>query len=207
VTAERRLPLDAERYREYVEDLREVMEEDLDLVEGERLRDFVHRHRRWFGPRTARVTLDASDDHVRLMLHVAVLAASELLDLHAASREWLGARGHSLPPWDVTVPRTPSRLVTFDERVYGVVEFEPQQRVELDPALTESERRWATALAVGIGSCPQWRNEEVWRYAAYLVMDVDAFAAERDCPDVELAERYGVPVNAVRFRRTLPDEL
>lgn len=204
---ERRLPLDDERYRDYLLDLRALVEEDPDLADGEALRAFVEAHREWFGPRTAATTLQAPDDRLRVLVHVMVLAASELADLHEASRERLGEHGTSPPPWDVRVPRTAQRLVSFGGRVRGVVEWEPERRVELDPDLSAAERTWATALAVGIGECPQWTDDEVWRYAAYLVMGVEEFADERHHSDEEIAEHHGVPVDAVRYRRSLPDAL
>src|SRR5207247_3623014 len=99
------------------------------------------------------------------------------------------------------------RLITVGGRVRGVVEWEPERRLELDPNLSEPERRWATALAIGMGECPQWSDEEVWRYAAYLALGVEEFASARGASDEELAERHGLPVDAVRYRRALPDDL
>jgi hypothetical protein len=136
-----------------------------------------------------------------------VLAASELADLHAASRDWLAEHGRGLPPWDITVPRTPQRMVTFGSRVYGAVEWQPEPRVELDPKLTEPERRWATALAIAIGERPQWSNDQIARYAAYLTLGTDAFHPSRALSDEELARRYEVPVEAVRYRRQLEDQV
>jgi hypothetical protein len=205
--AKRRLPLDDERYRSYLLDLRALVEPDPELRDAQSLRAFVDEHREFFGPRTAEATLEAGDDRLRVLVHVMVLAASELADLHPGSREQLHAQGASPPPWDVTVPRTAQRLVTFAGKVRGVVEWEPDRRVELDPDLTGPELRWATAMAIGIGECPQWRDDEVWRYAAYLVMGIEEFTAEREHSDEELAEHYAVPVDAVRYRRGLPDRL
>jgi hypothetical protein len=204
---ERRLPLDDERYQAYLHDLHALLDADPELTDADALRAFVADHREWFGPRTAEATLDAPDDRLRVLVHVMVLAASELRAFHERSRELLGEHGASPPPWDVTVPRTPQRLISFGGKVRGVVEWEPERRVELDPDLTDPERKWATALAIGIGECPQWSDDEIWRYAAYLVMDVEEFAAERGRDDEELADRYGVPVDAVRYRRGLPDAL
>jgi hypothetical protein len=204
---ERRLPLDGEAYRGYLTDLRRLVEADRDLDDTDALHAFVAEHREQFGPRTAQTTLDAPNDRLRVLVHVMVLAASELTDLHEGSREWLLAEGHTPPPWDVTVPRTAQRLVSVGGKVRGVVEWEPERRVELDPDLSAPERRWATALAIGIGECPQWSDDEVRRYAAYLTLGVEEFAGERARPDEELAERHGIPVDAVRYRRGLPDAL
>jgi len=203
----RPLPLDDARYRRFLADLRALVEPDPWLHDGPALRGFFDAHRTWFGPRTAAALERVSDDVLRSMAHVAVLAATELADLHPASREWLTQHGLSLPPWDVTVPRSAQRLIAFRDRIYGVVEWEPRQRVQLAPDLDDADRRWATALAIGIGERPQWSNQEVWRYAAYLVMGVEEFEPGRGQPDEELAARYGVPVEAVRFRRRLPDHL
>jgi hypothetical protein len=204
---EQRLPLDDRRYHAYLIALRELVERDPDLTDSSALREFFHSYRGSFGPRTADLIQSADDSLMRVMTHVMVLAASELSALHETSRRWLGEHGHSLPPWDVAVPRTAQRLIAFAGKVYGVVEWEPRPNVELESTLDPSERQWATALAVGIGERPQWTNAEVWRYAAYLVMGTEAFATERVRSDAELAERYGVPVDAVQYRRGLPDEV
>jgi hypothetical protein len=201
------LPLDATQYKRFLDDLRALVEPDSWLNDRKALRRFFDLHRAWFGPRTAAAMDEASDDLLRIMLHVAVLAASELADLHDESRKWLAERGHSLPPWDVTVPRSAQRMISFGDRIYGVVEWEPVRRVQLAPGLDEPDRTWATALAVGIGERPQWTNQEVCRYAAYLVMGVSEFSEQRWRGDDELAAWFSVPADAVRFRRELPDHL
>ena len=204
---EQPLPLDDRRYHAYLIALRELVERDPDLTDGPALREFFRAYRGSFGPRTADLIHGADDDLMRVMTHVMVLAASELSDLHETSRRWLGEHGHSLPPWDVAVPRTAQRLIAFAGKVYGVVEWEPERTVELDPDLSEPDRKWATALAIGIGECPQWSDDEIWRYAAYLVLGVEEFAHERERSDEQLAERHGIPVDAVHYRRGLPDVL
>jgi len=204
---EQRLPLDDQRYHAYLIALRELVGRDPDLTDGPALREFFRSYRGSFGPRTADLIQGADDSLMRVMTHVMVLAASELSDLHETSRRWLGEHGHSLPPWDVAVPRTAQRLIAFAGKVYGVVEWEPRPNVELESTLDPRERRWATALAVGIGERPQWTNAEVWRYAAYLVMGTEEFAAKRLRSNTELAEQYDVPVDAVQYRRGLPDEV
>lgn len=201
------LPLDHERYHRYLTRLRKMVDCGDDVPDPETLRAFFVEHRSSFGPRTEQMLLDAPPEQLRTMIHVMVLAASELDDLHEASRKWLIDHGEALPPWDVTVPRTAQRLVTFAGKVMGVVEWEPEKRVELNPNLTPTERRWATALAVGIGERPQWSNEEVTRFAAYLVMGAQEFASERQYSDEQLSNRHEVPVEAVRLRRQRPDEL
>ncbi|MFD7440078.1 hypothetical protein [Streptomyces sp. NPDC059909] len=199
------LPLDREAYDAYLRDLGALVRADPELTDLPALRAFVAAHRDRFGPRTAQATLAATGDELRTLAHVMVLAALELADLHEHSRAWLTDHGRAMPPWDVTVPRTAQRLITFQNTVYGVVEWEPVSRVELRPGLSDAERRWATALAIGRGERPQWSDEEVRRFAAYLTLGTDTFAGERDRPDEELARRHQVPVEAVRYRRRLAD--
>jgi hypothetical protein len=199
------LPLDQAQYATYLAELAEIVRRDPQLEDTAALRAFVEAHREWFGPRTARTTLSTDDTTLRTLIHIMVLAASELADLHPASRAWLADHRQSLPPWDVTVPRTAQRLVTFHSRVYGVVEWQPEPRIELAPHLTEQERRWATALAIAIGERPQWSTHETARYAAYLTLGTESFRDERDLPDEILAERHSVPVEAVRYRRNFGD--
>lgn len=201
------LPLDQAKYDDYLAGLGQLVRRDPQLEDAGALRAFVLAHQHWFGPRTAAATLAADDGTLRTLIHIMVLAASELADLHPASRGWLAENGRGLPPWDITVPRTPQRLVTFRSKVYGVVEWQPEPRIELDPKLTEPERRWATALAIAIGERPQWPNEQVAQYAAYLTLGTDAFHPRRALSDEELARRYEVPVEAVRYRRELEDHV
>jgi hypothetical protein len=203
---DRRLPLD-QGYSKYLHDLNKAVRGDPELTNVTAVRAFIEANRARFGPRTARATLEADDDQLRLLVHVMVLAASELSELHERSRSWLAEHGRAMPPWDVTVPRSAQRLVTFGNRVYGVVEWEPASRVELNPDLNEAERRWATALAIGIGERPQWTNDQVWRYAAYLTLGTSSFRDERVRPDEEVASQHQVPVEAVRYRRELADTL
>lgn len=201
------LPLDDTRYAQFLDDLRALVGPDSWINDRKALHRFFDAHRASFGPRTAAAMDEASDDLLRTMLHIAVLASSELGDLHEESRRWLAEQGQSLPPWDVTVPRSAQRMISFGNRIYGVVEWDPVHRVELAPDLDEPDRTWATALAVGIGERPQWTNEEVCRYAAYLVMGVDEFSGQRWRSDDELAASFCVPIEVVRLRRKLPDSL
>lgn len=202
----RKLPLD-EGYAEYLGGLSTLLRGDPELADIGAARGFIEANKQRFGPRTAEATARADDDQLRMLIHIMVLAATELADLHEASRGWLASHGRMMPPWDVTVPRNAQRLITFDNKVYGVVDWEPTSRVELNPDLSAAERHWATALAIGIGERPQWTNSEVWRYAAYLTLGTDSFAAERAQSDAELAGRHQVPVEAVRYRRELADSL
>lgn len=199
------LPLDRAGYEAYLAALADVVRGDPALLDTAALRAFVESYRPYFGPRTVQATLGSDDETLRTLIHVMVLAASELAELHETSRAWLAEHGRRLPPWDVTVPRTAQRLITFQKKVYGVVEWEPEPRVELSPELREAERTWATALAIAIGERPQWSIDEISRYAAYLTLGTESFRGERDLPDETLAERHSVPVEAVRYRRTLAD--
>ncbi|MBO0875553.1 MAG: hypothetical protein J2P19_19415 [Pseudonocardia sp.] len=202
----RKLPLD-EGYADYLSGLSDLVRGDPGLDDIRAAHRFIEANRARFGPRTAEATSAADDDQLRMLIHIMVLAATELADLHEGSRVWLASHGRTMPPWDVTVPRNAQRLITFGNKVYGVVEWEPTSRVELNPDLSKAERRWATAMAIGIGERPQWTNDEVWRYAAYLTLGTDSFADERAQPDAELAGRHHVPVEAVRYRRKLTDSL
>lgn len=203
---DRRLPLD-QGYSDYLHGLNEIVRYDPELKNITAVRAFIEANESRFGPRTASATLGADDDQLRLLVHVMVLAASELSELHEYSRGWLATHGRAMPPWDVTVPRCAQRLITFGNRMYGVVEWEPTARVQLNPDLSEPERRWATAMAIGIGERPQWTNDQVWRYAAYLTLGTSSFGDERVLPDEELAPQHQVPVEAVRYRRELADRL
>jgi hypothetical protein len=199
------LPLDQAKYADFLSELARLVRTDPCLSDATALRASVIAHQESFGPRTAHATMSADDDTLRTLVHVMVLAASELADLHGTSRAWLNGHDRKLPPWDITVPRTSQRLITFGGRVYGVVEWEPQPTVELAPSLAGPDRKWATALAIAIGERPQWSDEQVARYGAYLTLGTESFGNERPRPDEELAERHGVPIEAVRLRRTLED--
>ena len=71
--------------------------------------------------------------------------------------------------------------------------------------LTEVERRWVLALALGAGERPEWSDAELERFAAYLTMGGASFAREREVNDAEIAAKYGVPEAMVAYRRSLDD--
>lgn len=202
---ERRLPLDDEKYRDYLRELAELVRRDPELADAEAVRAFLEEHRRCLGERTAEALFSAPDEPLRVMVHYMVLGATDLADLREISRDWLRGRGYRLPPWDLTVPRTARRLIFYRGQVGAVVEWEPEKAVELKASLAEPEKRWVTAMAIGAGECPQWSDEALQRFAAYLTMGEAEFAADRGRPDEELAQKYGVPVDAVQCRRALPD--
>lgn len=201
------LPLDAPQYASLRSLLREMVVPDPELTHIEELGIFLREHQEAVGDRTLAEFEAAPDDVKRMMVHYMVLGASELADIHEASRAWLSLHGYSLPPWDVSVPRVAMRLVPYKGKVGARIEWEPEKRVTLDPELNEDEHRWVLAMAIGAGERPQWTDEEIKRYAAYLTMPEQAFRYDRHLSDERLAVQYQVPVEAVQYRRTLPDEL
>jgi hypothetical protein len=201
------LPLDAPHYAALRSLLRGLIGSDPDLTDSEQLQTFLREHRETVGERTLAEFEAAPDEVKSMMAHYMVLGASELADLHERSRAWLRAHGFQPPPWDLSTPRMASRMIPYAGRVAAAVEWEPESRVTLDPRLNEPERRWVLAMAVGAGERPQWSDEEIKRYAAYLTMPEQAFQQDRQLSDEELAQKYQVPVEAVQYRRTLPDVL
>ncbi len=200
-----RLPLDAPQYAALRSVLRGLIGSDPDLFEIEKLRTFLYEHREAIGERTLAGFEAAPDDVKCMMAHYMVLGATELADLHGLSRAWLQAHGFQPPPWDLSTPRMASRMIPYAGKVAAAVEWEPERRVTLDPRLSAPESRWVLAMAIGAGERPQWSDEEIKRYAAYLTMPEQAFQQDRQLSDEELAEKYQVPVEAVQYRRTLPD--
>ena len=71
--------------------------------------------------------------------------------------------------------------------------------------LTEVDRRWVLALALGAGERPEWSDAERQRFTAYLTMGGASFAREREVNDVEIAAKYGVPEAMAAYRRSLDD--
>jgi hypothetical protein len=201
------LPLDAPSYTPLRHLLRELVTPDVDLMNIEELKAFLQAHHETIGELTLAEFEAAPDDVRRMMTHNMILAASELADLHEMSRAWLRAHGYPPPPWDLSVPRVAIRMIPYQGRVGATVEWEPENRVNLDPQLNEQERRWVLAMAIGAGERPQWSDEEIKRYAAYLTMPEQNFQQDRHLSDEQLAEQYQVPVEAVQYRRTLPDTL
>lgn len=201
------LPLDAPHYTLLRQVLRELVGPDPELMQIEALSRFLQEHHETMGELTLAEFEAAPEDVKRMMAHYMVLGASELADLHEVSRTWLQAHGYPQPPWDVSVPRVAMRMIPYKGKVGATVEWEPENRVNLDPQLQEPERRWVLAMAIGAGERPQWNDEEIKRFAAYLTMPEPTFQQDRPLSDEQLAERYQVPVEAVQYRRTLPDVL
>ncbi|HEY7414777.1 MAG TPA: ImmA/IrrE family metallo-endopeptidase [Ktedonobacteraceae bacterium] len=199
------LPLDAPHYATLRHLLRELATPDPELMNIEELSTFLHTQHETVGDLTLAEFKAAPDDVKRMMAHNMVLGASELADIHEVSRAWLRAHGYPLPPWDLSVPRVAVRMIPYKGKVGATVEWEPENRVNLNPQLNEQERRWVLAMAIGAGERPQWNDEEIKRYAAYLTMPEQAFQQNRHLSDEQLAEQYQVPIEAVQYRRTLPD--
>jgi hypothetical protein len=201
------LPLDAPHYTLLRHLLLELVTADPELTDILELSAFLHEHHETVGDLTLAEFEAAPDDVQRMMVHYMVLGASELADVHELSRAWLQAHGYPLPPWDLSVPRVALRMIPYKSKVGATVEWEPEHRVTLDPRLNEHERRWVLAMAIGAGERPQWTDEEIKRYAAYLTMPEQEFQHDRHLSDEQLAEQYQVPIEAVQYRRTLPDVL
>ena len=200
------LPLDQGSYAAFRQGLGDLIGRDPELVDLDAARAFLRGHRAFLGERTALELDEAPDEPLRVMLHYMVLGASDLGSFHETSRKWLAGRGFALPPWDPTTSRTASRLIAYRGKVAAVVEWQPQRALTVDPALDERSQRWVLAMAIGAGERPQWNDQEIKRYAAYLTMG-EEFAADRELSDEALADKYGVPVEAVQYRRTLPDAI
>jgi IrrE N-terminal-like domain len=201
------LPLDAPQYTPLWHLLKELVLPDPELMNVEELSIFFHAHRETIGDLTLNEFETAPDDVKRMMTHYMVLGVSGLTDIHEISRAWLRAHGYPPPPWDPSVPRVAVRMIPYKGRVGATVEWEPENRVTLDPQLNEQERRWVLAMAIGAGERPQWNDEEIKRYAAYLIMPEQEFQQNRHLSDDQLAEQYQVPLEAVQYRRILPDLL
>lgn len=200
------LPLDQTGYAAFRTGLAALLTRDPELVEVESAREFFRWHRAFLGERTAAAIEGAPEEPFRVMVHYMVLGATGLGELHQASRAWLAGHGFPLPPWDPGTARTASRLIPYRGKVAAVVAWEPEPSVTIDPALDERTHRWVLAMAIGAGERPQWSDEEIKRYAAYLTMGAE-FAADRGLADEGLAEKYDVPLDAVQYRRTLLDEV
>lgn len=201
------LPLDAPHYTLLRHLLLELVAAEPELTDIQELSAFLHEHHETIGDLTLAEFKAAPDDVQRMMVHYMVLGASELADMHEQSRAWLQAHGYPPPPWDPSVPRVGMRMVPYNGKVGATVEWEPERRVTVDPQLDEHAHRWVLAMAIGAGERPQWNDEEIKRYAAYLTMPEQEFQRDRHLSDEQLAERYQVPIEAAQYRRTLPDVL
>jgi hypothetical protein len=202
-----RLPLDGQSYLEAVRELARLIRATPDLSNLAEVRAFVAgAPPNLMGVRTAEECLAADDEKLRVLIHYMVLGSSAMADLHAASRDWLSDRSYAQPPWSPGGAESGRRrLVTYGGRVGAVVAWEPEPSVAFAEGLTEPERRWVLALAIGAGERPDWTDQDLQRFAAYLTMGGAAFDRDRALADAELAAKYEVPEVMVAYRRTLPD--
>jgi hypothetical protein len=201
------LPLDGQSYLESVRELERLIRATPDVSNLATIRAFLAAApRSLVGERTAAECLAAGDEKLRVLVHYMILGSSAMVDLHPASREWLHRGGYPPPPWDrETKPSGTRRVITYRGRLGAIVAWAPARSVALAEGLTESERRWVLALAIGAGERPEWSDAELQRFAAYLTLGGASFAPERPTTDVEIAAKYGVPEAMVAYRRSLDD--
>lgn len=201
------LPLDDARYDPLRERIKEMLKNDPELFDTKSLREFLETYKNYFGTRTLAEISIGADDLIRRTIHYMVLSSTDLEPFHESSRKWLKDNGYQLPPWDSEVTRKAHRVIEYKGRVAAVVEWEPNKNITLDPNLSESERNWVLAMAIGAGEKPEWNYDELRTFAAYLTMGGKEFSKERNLSNKEIAEKYSVPVEEVEFRRKLPDSI
>ena len=201
------LPLDGQAYVESLRELERLIRATPDLSNLATIRTFLAAApRSLLGERTVGECLAADDEKLRVLLHYMILGSSAMGDLHPASRGWLNRGGYPPPPWDPeSRPYGKERVITYGGRLGAIVAWEPARSVAFGEGLTEVERRWVLALAIGAGERPEWSDAELERFAAYLTMGGALFAREREVNDVETAAKYGVPEAMAASRRSLDD--
>jgi hypothetical protein len=202
-----RLPLDGRCYLESIRELERLIRATPDLSNLADIRAFLSTApSSLMGERTAEECLAADDEKLRVLIHYIILGASTMADRHPASRAWLSDRNYAQPPWDVEA-REPGnrRLIRYRGRIGAVVSWEPARSVAFAKDLSDVERRWVLAMAIGAGERPDWQDADLERFAAYLTMGAASFAADRALSDAEISEKHEVPEAIVAFRRTLDD--
>ena len=201
------LPLDGQAYVESLRELERLIRATPDLSNLATIRTFLAAApRSLLGERTVGECQAADDEKLRVLLHYMILGSSAMGDLHPASRGWLNRGGYPPPPWDPeSRPYGKERVITYGGRLGAIVAWEPARSVAFGEGLTEVERRWVLALAIGAGERPEWSDAELERFAAYLTMGGASFAREREVNDAEIAAKYGVPEAMVAYRRSLDD--
>lgn len=202
-----RLPLDGQSYLESVRQLERLIRATPDLSNLAEIRAFLAAApTSLMGERTAEECRAAGDEKLRVLIRYMILGSSAMTDLHATSREWLDWRGYTPPPWDPeSKPRGKRRLVTYGGRVGAIVSWEPERSVAFAEGLSDVERRWVLAMAIGAGERPDWSDAELHRFAGYLTMGGAPFARDRELSDAEIAAKYEVPEPMVAYRRSLED--
>jgi hypothetical protein len=201
------LPLDDERYQPLRDQLKDMLRRDPELSDANSLREFLESYKDYFGTRTSAEISAGTDNMIRRTIHYIVLSSTELASFHEASRNWLKEQGYQLPPWDTELSYKLHRVIEYKGRAAAVVEWEPQKNITLDPGLKEDEKNWVLAMAIGAGEKPNWSEEELRRFAAYLTMGGAEFSNDRNLSDREIAEKYEVPIEEVEYRRRLPDDI
>ena len=157
------LPLDGQAYVESLRELERLIRATPDISNLATIRTFLAAApRSLLGERTAGECLAADDEKLRVLLHYMILGSSAMADLHPASRGWLNRGGYPRPPWDPeSRPCGKRRVITYRGRLGAIVAWEPARPVAFGEGLTEVERRWVLALAIGAGSArsgptPSW---------------------------------------------------
>ena len=201
------LPLDGQSDLESVRELERLIRATPDLSDLATIRAFLATApRSLVGERTAEECLAADDEKLRVLIQYMILGSSAMTDLHPASRAWLNRGNYPPPTWDPeSKPYGERRVVTYRGRPAAIVAWAPARSVALAEGLTEVERRWVLALAIGAGARAEWSDAERQRFAAYLTMGGASFAREREVNDVETAAKYGVPEAMAAYRRSLDD--
>jgi hypothetical protein len=202
-----RLPLDGRCYLQSIRELERLIRATPDLSNLADIRVFLSTApSSLMGERTAEECLAADDEKLRVLIHYIILGASTMADLHPASRAWLSDRNYAQPPWDVEARESGNRrLIRYRGRIGAVVSWEPARSVAFAKDLSDVERRWVLAMAIGAGERPDWQDADLERFAAYLTMGAASFAADRALSDAEISEKHEVPEAIVAFRRTLDD--
>ena len=166
------LPLDGQAYVQSLRELERLIPATPDISNLATIRTFLGAApRSLLGERTAGECLAADDEKLRVLLHDLILGSSAMADLRPASRGWLNRGGYPRPPWDPeSRPCGKRRVITYRGRLGAIVAWEPARPVAFGEGLTEVERRWVLALAIGAGERPEWSDAELERFAAYLTM-------------------------------------
>lgn len=201
------LPLDDDHYAPLKQELKIMLDSDPELSNARLLREFLIKYKEYFGTRTSAEISAGTDNMLRRTIHYMVLSSTDLASFHEISRNWLKEQGYQLPPWDADSFHKLHRVIQYQGRAAAVIEWEPQKNITLDPSLKENEKKWVLAMAIGAGEKPDWSEEELRKYAAYLTMGGTEFSNDRELSNEEIARKYEVPIEEVEYRRGLPDKI
>ena len=202
-----RLPLDGRSYVDGVRELERLIRATPDLSNLATIRDFlVAAPPGLLGVRTAEDCGTADDEKLRVLIRYMILGTKAMEDLHEATRRWLTEHGYALPPWDPHAGAPyQGRRITYGGRIAATVSWTPQPSVRFADGLSDPERQWVLAMAIGAGERREWTEEDLQRFAAYLTMGGASFAGERILSDAHIGAKYGVPESAAALRRSLDD--